>query len=76
MDDTDRTPPAPDAKPSAEPRTTRPVPAKPGYALLDGTVLLALLGTCAGVYCTVGNTGFSAIIGAAAGLYGTWRARR
>jgi hypothetical protein len=49
---------------------------KPGYALLDATVLLALLGTCAGVYCTVGNTGFSAIIGAAAGLYGTWRARR
>ncbi|MES4892823.1 hypothetical protein [Streptomyces sp. NPDC096012] len=75
MDDIDATLPAPETRPSAAPRTP-PVPAKPGYALLDGTVLLALLGTCAGVYYTVGNTGFSAIIGAVAGLYGAWRARR
>ncbi|MFF7237997.1 hypothetical protein [Streptomyces collinus] len=51
-------------------------PARPGQAILDGTVLLALLGTCAAVYSTVGTAGFSAIIGAAAGLYGTWRTRR
>ncbi|MFI5976272.1 hypothetical protein [Streptomyces sp. NPDC051452] len=76
MDDTDATLPAPDTPPSNEPRTPAPVPAKPGYAILDGTVLLALLGTCAGVYYTVGNIGFSAIVGAAAGLYGTWRNRR
>ncbi|MFC9282839.1 hypothetical protein [Streptomyces collinus] len=76
MDDTDASLPAPDPQPAPEPSGSPPGPAKPRYALLDGTVLLALLGTCAVVYYTVGNTGFSAIIGAAAGLYGTWRTRR
>ncbi|MCX4586288.1 hypothetical protein [Streptomyces sp. NBC_01481] len=36
----------------------------------------ALLAVCGGVYRAVGETGSSVIIGAFAGLYGTWRIRR
>ncbi|MFJ5999458.1 hypothetical protein [Streptomyces sp. NPDC092370] len=44
--------------------------------VLDGVILFALLGMCAGVYRIAGTTGFSVITGAVAALYGTWRLRR
>ncbi|MFJ7177861.1 hypothetical protein ACIQXA_16015 [Streptomyces massasporeus] len=44
--------------------------------VLDGLILFALLGMCAGVYRIAGNTGFSVITGAVSALYGTWRLRR
>ncbi|MFE9677232.1 hypothetical protein ACFYO5_24415 [Streptomyces sp. NPDC006259] len=76
MNDNDPKGPTPDLTHSPNSRKPAEEPTKPRYAVLDGIVLFALLGMCAGVYRTVGNAGFSAIIGAAAGLYGTWRARR
>jgi hypothetical protein len=44
--------------------------------VLDLVVLVALLGLCAGVYLAVGDAGFSVIVTAVAGLFGTWRMRR
>ncbi|MGI5404830.1 hypothetical protein ACQEVG_36290 [Streptomyces sp. CA-135486] len=51
-------------------------PERTRHQVLDLVVLVALLGVCAGVYRAVGDAGFSVIIGAVAGLYGTWRIRR
>ncbi|MFD7836182.1 hypothetical protein [Streptomyces sp. NPDC059761] len=76
MTHTDRTPqePHPDASPSA----TEPTPS-PGVnrgPVPDAVMLIALLTACAGVYLTVGDTGFAGVISAVAGLFGTWRMRR
>ncbi|WP_405717054.1 hypothetical protein OG607_45425 [Streptomyces sp. NBC_01537] len=46
------------------------------HRILDLGALIALLGLVALVYLVVGDVGFSAIISAAAGLFGIWRARR
>ncbi|WP_406301181.1 hypothetical protein OHA61_00770 [Streptomyces sp. NBC_00885] len=77
MADIDTTSPMPEPE---MPPTSSPGPALPTeptrHQVLDVVVLMALLAVCAGVYRAVGNAGFSVIIGAVAGLYGTWRIRR
>ncbi|WP_406397263.1 hypothetical protein OH805_00330 [Streptomyces sp. NBC_00879] len=77
MADIDTTSPMPEPE---LPPTSSPGPALPTeptrHQVLDVVVLVALLAVCAGVYRAVGNAGFSVIIGAVAGLYGTWRIRR
>ncbi|WP_328665880.1 hypothetical protein OG905_02230 [Streptomyces sp. NBC_00322] len=73
MADIDTTSPVPEPElPSASREPVLP----PRHQVLDVVVLVALLAVCAGVYRAVGNAGFSVIIGAVAGLYGTWRMRR
>ncbi|MFF3327852.1 hypothetical protein [Streptomyces sp. NPDC002889] len=76
MTDIDTTSQMPD--PELPPATRGPaLPPEPTrHQVLDVVVLVALLGVCAGVYRAVGDAGFSVIIGAVAGLYGTWRMRR
>ncbi|MCX4920236.1 hypothetical protein [Streptomyces sp. NBC_00687] len=77
MTDTEATPQPPD--PNQPPtHQTEPAPTGngPRYPLLDGLVLFGLIALCAGVYRAVGDTGFSVITAAVAGLYGTWRLRR
>jgi hypothetical protein len=44
--------------------------------VIDLVGLVALLALCAGIYLVVGDAGFSVIIGAVAGLLGSWRMRR
>ncbi|MEU3921834.1 hypothetical protein ACFYW6_23715 [Streptomyces sp. NPDC002659] len=77
MADIDTTSPMPEPE---LPPASSPGPALPTeptrHQVLDVVVLVALLAVCAGVYRAVGNAGFSVIIGAVAGLYGTWRIRR
>ncbi|MER5720347.1 hypothetical protein [Streptomyces sp. NPDC002132] len=46
------------------------------HRVLDLVVLVALMALCAGVYLAVGDAGFSVIVTAVAGLFGTWRMRR
>jgi hypothetical protein len=76
MADIDTTSPVPEPElPSASREPVLP-PEPPRHQVLDVVVLMALLGVCAGVYRAVGDAGFSVIIGAVAGLYGTWRMRR
>ncbi|MCX5016650.1 PEX11 family protein [Streptomyces sp. NBC_00555] len=76
MTHTDATPQTPDpVPPSTQPEP--PVsPAADRQGNRDSFVLIALLGTCAGIYLAVGDTGFAGVISAVAGLYGTWRMRR
>ncbi|AVZ71096.1 hypothetical protein SLUN_01370 [Streptomyces lunaelactis] len=73
IDTTSQTP-EPELPPAPQGPALPPEPAR--HQVLDVVVLVALLGVCAGVYRAVGNAGFSVIIGAVAGLYGTWRMRR
>ncbi|WP_446038298.1 hypothetical protein [Streptomyces sp. SID1121] len=62
-----------DAPNTPEPlRNQRPV----RHQVLDLLVLLGLLAVCAGVYVVVGDGGFSAIVGAVAGLFGIICSRR
>ena len=76
MADIDTTSPMPEPElPPALPGPALP-PEATRHQVLDVVVLVALLAVCAGVYRAVGNAGFSVIIGAVAGLYGTWRIRR
>ncbi|WP_322872070.1 hypothetical protein [Streptomyces goshikiensis] len=53
---------------------TPPEPARHGFH--DALMLIALLGTCTGVYLAVGATAFTGVVSAVVGLYGTWRTRR
>ncbi|MFG2987670.1 hypothetical protein ACGFYQ_42005 [Streptomyces sp. NPDC048258] len=66
--------------PDPVPPSTHPEPAAPPepdrHGNRDSFVLIALLGTCAGIYLAVGDAGFAGVISAVAGLYGTWRMRR
>ncbi|MGW6488180.1 hypothetical protein [Streptomyces sp. NPDC055056] len=77
MNDTEATPQTPDPKqpPTHQPQL-EPTGNGPRYPLLDGLVLFGLLALSAGIYRAVGDTGFSVITAAVAGLYGTWRLRR
>jgi hypothetical protein len=63
-------------RPAGSPAASHPDLEPTQHRVLDLVVLVALLGLCAGVYLAVGDAGFSVIIGAVAGLYGTWRMRR
>ncbi|WP_328930586.1 hypothetical protein OG429_40295 (plasmid) [Streptomyces sp. NBC_00190] len=75
MTHNDATPQTPDpVRPPTQPEPPAP-PAAPRNGTHDTFVLIALLGTCAGVYLAVGEAGFAGVISAVAGLYGTWRMR-
>ncbi|MFD9336331.1 hypothetical protein ACFWBF_18290 [Streptomyces sp. NPDC060028] len=75
MTHTDATPQSRPAQPAARSEPAAP-PEADRYSHRDSIVLIALLATCAGVYLTVGDTGFAGIISAVTGLYGAWRTRR
>jgi hypothetical protein len=68
--------------PEPDPAGVEGVPALPAeqeaarHRVLDLVVLVTLLALCAGVYLAVGDAGFSVIVTAVAGLFGTWRMRR
>ncbi|WP_266671537.1 hypothetical protein [Streptomyces sp. NBC_01443] len=75
MTHNDATPQMPDPlRPPTHPEPPAIPPANRNAAH-DTLVLIALLGTCAAVYLTVGEAGFAGVISAVAGLYGTWRMR-
>ncbi|MEV3973468.1 hypothetical protein AB0K68_35935 [Streptomyces sp. NPDC050698] len=76
MSDIEPTDQTPQPTPSTSYRQPEPAAGKSRYPVLDGVILFALLGMCAGVYRIAGSAGFSVITGAVAGLYGTWRLRR
>ncbi|MFI9809548.1 hypothetical protein ACIHEJ_35360 [Streptomyces sp. NPDC052301] len=59
--------------------TTPQLPAEPEpkpSLVLDLVALVVLLAVCAVLYVIVKDPGFSIIIGAVGGLFGTWRKRR
>ncbi|GGX47606.1 hypothetical protein [Streptomyces chryseus] len=68
-------PAAPPPQPPARSEPATP-PEADRYGLRDSIVLIGLLAVCAGVYLTVGATGFAGVISAVTGLYGAWRMRR
>lgn len=76
MTHSDATPQTPDpVRPASHPEPPAP-PEANRHESRDSIVLIALLGTCAGIYLAVGDAGFAGVISAVAGLYGTWRMRR
>jgi hypothetical protein len=69
MEDIDSRSPGPD---QSRPTAAEQVRSR----MLDLLSLAALLGLCTLVYVAVKDPGFSVIIGAVAGLFAAWRARR
>jgi hypothetical protein len=76
MSDIEPTGQTPQHSPPPTHQQSPPAADKSHHPVLDGVILFALLGMCAGVYRIAGTTGFSVITGAVAALYGTWRFRR
>ncbi|GHB67913.1 hypothetical protein GCM10010347_42540 [Streptomyces cirratus] len=72
--ETPRTP-APQAATDTDKAAPADLAAAQRHRNRDSVVLIALLATCAGIYLAIGQAGFSGVISAVAGLYGTWRMR-